>query len=150
MWQHGVKVPWVSGPPLRKLEELQAWGEMLKADMVVAYTADEADVHMEGNYWLAHLLGRPFPVPASQVHATDRFEAGWLVVKAVWYKLITTSPRVYKRDTVERLLIVSETIRLSSLKFGKVVKKSPRLGDSLYTFSEDSHNLVEGCVRDQA
>ena len=64
---HRVAVPWVSGPPLRQLEELAVWGEMLKSDMIVAFTAHPRDVHMEGNYWLAKLSGPAFPVPESQV-----------------------------------------------------------------------------------
>ena len=142
-------MPWLSGAPLRQLEELAAWGEMLKAGMNVAYTAAADEAQLEGNYWLAHILGRPFPVPESQVLATDHFEAGWLVILAQWYELVTTSPRVYKRQPEERLLIVSEMIRLSGLKFEKVLKKSPRLGESMFTLSEDWHNLIEGCVRDQ-
>ena len=35
-----MAVPWLAGPPLRQLEELGAWGEMLRSDMIVAYTAD--------------------------------------------------------------------------------------------------------------
>ena len=34
------------------------------------------------------------------MHATDWFEAGWLVVKAQWYELVTTSPRCYKLSEV--------------------------------------------------
>lgn len=97
---HRVAVPWLAGPPLRQLEELSAWGEMLRSDMIVAYTADAVEVHLEGSYWLAHIVGRAFPVPESQVHATDWFEAGWLVVKARWYELVTTSPRCYKLSEV--------------------------------------------------
>ena len=33
---HAVKVPWLSGPPLRQLEELAAWGELLRDGMSVA------------------------------------------------------------------------------------------------------------------
>eukprot|EP00966_Prymnesium_polylepis_P330454 7386105-Prymnesium_polylepis.2 len=35
------------------------------------------------------------------VRATDQFEAGWLVVKAQWYELVTTSPRCYKLQAEE-------------------------------------------------
>jgi hypothetical protein len=85
------------------------------------------------------------------VHATDRFEAGWLVVKSQWFELLTTSPRCYKLLKEERLLVVSEMIRLPNLKWEKVVRVSPRLGgDSMYTQSEDAHNVIEGCVRDQS
>ena len=67
---HRFAVPWVSGPPLRQLEELAAWGELLKMDMIVAFTAHPRDVHMEGNYWLAKLSGPAFPVPESQEACT--------------------------------------------------------------------------------
>ena len=40
-------------------------------------------------------------------------------------------------------------IRLSNVKFDKVVKRSPRLGDSQYFLSEDTHNMIESCVRAQ-
>ena len=76
------------------------------------------------------------------------------MVKARWYELVTTSPRCYKLSKIERTLVVNHMIRLSSIKFDKVVKKPPRLGDSLYLLGpkllgEDSHNMTEGCVRDQ-
>ena len=47
-------------------------------------------------------------MPVSQVHASDRFEAGWLVVKAQWFEIVTTSPRCYKLQTEERTLVVNE------------------------------------------
>lgn len=146
---HTTRVPWLSGPPLRQLEELAAWGEMLRSSMIVGYTAHTSEVHIEGTYWLAMLKGPAFPVPESQVNASEYFEAGWLVVKAQWFELVTQSPRVYKLQKEERLLIVSEMIRLSGLKFEKVLKRSPRLGDTMYSLSEDTHNMLEGCVRDQ-
>ena len=51
--------------------------------------------------------------------------------------------------TEEHLLVVIAMIRLSGIKFEKVVKRSPRLGDSQYFLSEDTHNMIEACVRDQ-
>ena len=51
--------------------------------------------------------------------------------------------------TCRRTLVVNEMIRLKGIKFTKVVKRSPRLGDSEFFFDEDSHNLLEGLVRDQ-
>ena len=48
-----------------------------------------------------------------------------------------------------RILVVSEMIRLSGIKFVQIVKRSPRLGDSQYFFSEDSHNLLDGLAREQ-
>ena len=84
------------------------------------------------------------------LHASDRFEAGWLVVKAKWFELVTVSPRCYRLQTEERHLVVSEMIRLAGLKFDKVIKRSPRLGASEHFLGEDTHNRLEGCVRDQA
>ena len=147
---HPAKVPWLSGPALHQLEELAAWGELLKSGMVVAFTADPDDKEewpLEGNYYLAQILGPAYPVPESQVHASDRFEAGWLVVKAKWFEIVTVSPRCYKLQTVERILVVSEMIRLASIKFDKMVKRSPRLGDSQYFLGEDTHNMIESSVR---
>ena len=53
-------------------------------------------------------------------------------------------------QTEDRHLVVSEMIRLAGLKFDKVVKRSPRLGASEHFLGEDTHNRLEGCVRDQA
>ena len=36
---HPAAVPWLSGPPLRQLEELEAWGQILRSNMIVGYTA---------------------------------------------------------------------------------------------------------------
>ena len=72
---------------------LAAWSEMLKAGMIVAFTAEGVDTHMEGSYWLVRLNGPAYAVPESQVHASDRFEAGWLVVKAQWFELRTRRAR---------------------------------------------------------
>ena len=63
---HPVQVPYVSGPPLRQLEELAAWGELLKSGMIVAFTARTKDVWMEGSYWLALICGPAYPVPEAQ------------------------------------------------------------------------------------
>ena len=50
--------------------------------------------------------------------------------------------------TCRRTLVVNEMIRLKGIKFTKVVKRSPRLGDSEFFFDEDSHSLLEGLVRE--
>ena len=54
-------MPWLSGPAFRQLEELAAWGEMLKSGMIVAFTADAKETHLEGNYWLALIEGPAHP-----------------------------------------------------------------------------------------
>jgi hypothetical protein len=111
-------VPWLSGPPLRQLEQLAAWGDLLKDGMVVAYSASSEDAGTdqdEGSYYLTLIKGCAYPVPESQVHASDRFEAGWLVVEAQWFELVTMSPRCYKLQTEVRTLVVNEMIRLSGV-----------------------------------
>ena len=45
------------------------------------------------------------PERGRSVHASDRFEAGWLVVKAKWFELVTTSPRRYKLSAQDRVLV---------------------------------------------
>ena len=113
---HNVIVPWLSGPPLRQLEELAAWSELLKVGMLVALAVDSSETHIEGSYWLALVTGPAFVVPDEQVlHASDRFEAGWLVVKAKWFELVTVSPRCYRLQTEDRHLVVSEMIWLAGL-----------------------------------
>ena len=75
---HPVEVPWVAGPPLRQLEELAAWGELLKMGMIVAFTAHAKDVWMEGSYWLALICGPAYPVPEEQARAP--LLTGWPIV----------------------------------------------------------------------
>ena len=36
---------------------------------------------------------------------------------------------------------------MASIKFDKMVKRSPRLGDSQYFLGEDTHNMLESSVR---
>ena len=74
---HRVSVPWLSGPPLRQMEELVAWGEMLENGMIVAYTADSADKGTdqdEGSYYLALIKGPAYQVPESQVHISLKWQ----------------------------------------------------------------------------
>jgi hypothetical protein len=40
-------------------------------------------------------------------------------------------------------------IRLSTIVWDKIDKRSPRLGQTLYYLGEDTHNLIEAYVRDQ-
>ena len=35
----------------------------------------------------------------------------------------------------------------ANIKFDKVVKRPPRLGDSQFFLSEDTHTMIESCVR---
>lgn len=79
------KVPQLSGAPaMPKMLELQEWAASLSAGNIVVFQADEADIGMEGCYWLARLRSAAFPCSASLVHASDQIEEGWLGVKAQW------------------------------------------------------------------
>ena len=94
------------------------------------FTADKNDKGewpLEGNYYLALLQSRAYPVPESQVQAIDRFEKGWLVVDAQWLQIVGDSPRSYKLLPEKRTLVVSEMIRLSTIVWDKIDKRSPRL-----------------------
>ena len=85
-------------PAQTRCEELAAWSEQLTSGMLVAFTSHASERRqwpMEGCYWLARTFGPAFAVPESQVHASDYFEAGWLVIKCQWYQVITTSPRCF-------------------------------------------------------
>ena len=37
----------------------------------------EADLHLEGKFWLVHIEGEAFPAPADMAMATDVFEEGY-------------------------------------------------------------------------
>ena len=82
------------------------------------------------------------------VHSTDAIEAGWWVVKAMYYRLAQRSPRGYLLETrmetakiggrevtverlVERVLVVNHLIRLPApgIEFAPLpsARKTPRL-----------------------
>eukprot|EP00966_Prymnesium_polylepis_P233607 5403353-Prymnesium_polylepis.1 len=69
----------------------------------------------------------------SHIHGYPWINNGWISMDNPW--ILT--------------LVVNEMIRLAGIKFEKVVKRSPRLGDSQHSFSEDSHNCLESAVRYQ-
>lgn len=60
------------------------------------------------------LLGDARVAPADMVHSTDSIEAGWWVVDAIYYYLAQRSPRGYRLQSVERVLVVNHLIRLPS------------------------------------
>ena len=71
------------GPP--QLKQLEEFGALLKAGMLGAVRADQADLALEGEFWLVEIQGEAFPAPASMALATDVFEEGYLIVKVKWY-----------------------------------------------------------------
>lgn len=109
-------------------------------------------VLVEGNYWLARLLGGAFECPEQVVHATDEFDAGRLVVRVQWYALKQVSQRVYALLREERITTVNAIVRLLGLAFsnsysaGRHTRSTIAAGSCLH-FDEDSHNLSEAACR---
>ena len=87
------------------------------------------------------------------MHAIENFEAGWLVVRAKWYKIKQVSQRGYILRDQERLIPVNGIVRLLGLAFsnsyaaGRKTRSASAAGSSLHFFDEDSHNLVEAACR---
>ena len=132
-----------------QLLSLHEFAERLVAGMLVAVNASDDERHIEGDYWLALLLGGAFECLENLVHATDIFEAGWLVVRVKWYSLKQVSQRGYMLKPEERIVPVNAIVRLLGLKFsnsysaGRETRSATTAGSSLHFFDEDSHNLVE-------
>ena len=66
---------------------LQEWANNLKPNLLVAFKAAADQQNLEGDYWLAKILGPAFPAPADMVHAGTEYREGWLICEAQWYKL---------------------------------------------------------------
>jgi hypothetical protein len=115
--------------------------------------ADDDERSIEGDYWLAKLSGGAFKCPENLVHATDVFEAGWLVVRVQWYSLKQISQRGYVLLPEERIVPVNAIVRLLGLKFsnsysaGRETRSATTAGSSLHFFDEDSHELVEAACK---
>ena len=133
--------------------QLHEFAEQLEKDMVVAVNAADDERFLEGSYWLALLLGGAFQCPEQMVHATDVFEAGWLVVRVRWYELKQVSQRGYILSYEERLVPVNAIVRLLGLAFsnsysvGRETRSATVAGSSLHFLDEDSHNLIEAACR---
>ena len=136
-----------------QLLSLHEFGERLEGGMLVAVNVDDDERHLEGDYWLALLLGGAFECPEDLVHATDVFEAGWLVVRIKWYSLKQNSQRGYILKPEERIVPVNSTVRLLGLAFsnsyvaGRMSRSATAAGSGLHFFDEDNHNLVEAACR---
>jgi hypothetical protein len=132
---------------------LHEFAEQLEKGMLVAVNAADDERDLEGSYWLALLLGGAFECPEQLVHATDVFEAGWLVVRVQWYELKQVSQRGYVLKREERIVPVNAIVRLLGLAFSnsysaaRETRSATAAGSSLHFFDEDSHNLVEAACR---
>ena len=130
------------GPPqLKKLEE---FGALLKAGMLGAVRADQADLALEGEFWLVEIQGEAFPAPASMALATDVFEEGYLIVKVKWYELVDKERRDYRLLPTARHIVVNAMIFLPGLEFGG----SPRLRQAtgLSVLSQETQNYIMDAV----
>ena len=56
------------------MQSLEEWGDELADGMLAAVRAHKADHHMEGVYWLVHVLGPVFAAPSSFIHSSSTFE----------------------------------------------------------------------------
>ena len=96
---------------------MKEWAESLAGDQLVGVRADQADLHIEGKFWLALVLGPAFPAPAHMALATDVYEEGWLIVPIKWYALEDKDRRGYKLLNQKRYIVVNAMIRLGGLHF---------------------------------
>ena len=150
-----VETPLATGSRMREgaLLQLHEFAELLEKGMVVAVNAGDDERDLEGDYWLALLLGGAFECPGNLVHATDTFEAGWLVVRVRWYSLKQISQRAYVLLPDERLVPVNALVRLLGLDFtnsfaaSRETRQSKKKGGPLQFFSEDAHNSVLAACR---
>ena len=136
-----------------QLLSLEEFAEKLEGSMVVAVNAADDERHIEGDYWLALLLGGAFVCPENLVHATDVFEAGWLVVRVRWYSLKQISQRGYILLPTERIVPVNAIVRLLGLSFSNraavLTRSAAAAGSGLHFLDEDNHNLIEAACRHQ-
>ena len=151
-----VKTPLAKGSArLREglMMQLHEFAELLEKNMLVAVNAAADERGLEGDYWLALLLGGAFECPEQMVHATDVFEAGWLVVRVRWYELKQVSQRAYVLKPEERIVPVNAIVRLTGLAFsnaysaGRETRSATAAGSSLLFLDEDIHNLIEAACR---
>lgn len=141
---------------LRQMESLHLWAASLKKKQLVATRVAKDEQSIEGIYWLAVLLGKPFEATEATLSATDSIEPGFLVVKAQWLKLESKSCegglRSYTLLDAEVLLVVNHLVRLSGLQFaaskggpqGRSLRNT-EAGPQLVYISRDTHHSIEAC-----
>jgi len=141
-----VQVPLPRGAASRvgQIESLEEWASLLKPGMMVGVRATGAEQHLEGPVWLLLIESEAFPMPEDLVHASVEYEAGWLVVHGRWFELEQRSPRGYKLNPRQVLVVVNSMIRLPNVVFaGGAVGKAPRATRSgLFVIEEDMYNLL--------
>ena len=131
--------------------------------MAILVRVHASERGLEGAYWLALLKGKAFEATEDTLHATEAIEAGFLVVKAQWFKLeskrVEGDLRSYSLLDAEVLLVVNTMVRLGGLRFddgkggpsGRVTKSMAKVAEGrgkLYYFGKESHISIEACCDD--
>ena len=154
-----VKVPRTEKSALRQMDSLHLWAASCRKGQLAATRVHSSEACLEGLYYLVQLLCVPYTVEKDTIFNTDTFEAGDLVVRISYYKLIDPSVeggfRSYELldgKTRERLIHVSSLIRLQGLIFsqgpGGPAGRGLRSADGkakVYYLSRESDNSIQSC-----
>eukprot|EP00966_Prymnesium_polylepis_P217336 5030093-Prymnesium_polylepis.1 len=156
-----VKVPRADRSALRQMDSLHLFSASCKKGQLAATRVVGSEACLEGLYYLVLLLCVPLQKDTLQkdtVFNTDSFEAGDLVVKISYYKLIDKieggfrSYELLEGKQLERMIHVNSLIRLQGLKFspgpGGPAGRVPRSADGkakLYYLSRDTDNNIQSC-----
>eukprot|EP00966_Prymnesium_polylepis_P257580 5950579-Prymnesium_polylepis.1 len=141
------------------MESLHLFAASCKKGQLAATRVVSDEACLEGLYYLVSLLCVPFTLEKDKVFNTDSFEAGDLVVRVSYYKLIHPNVeggfRTYKLldgKQLERMIHVSSLIRLQGLKFsqgpGGPAGRVPRSAtgvEKIYYLSRDTDNNIQSC-----
>ena len=136
-----------AAPQLKQLEE---FGALLKRGMLAVVRADQAELHLEGKFWLVHIEGEAFPAPQDMALATDVFEEGYLVVATKWYELADKERRGYKLMPTVRHIMVNAMVFVTGLHFegsqggpqGRTLRQQPGRETGLSYLSQDMQNYI--------
>lgn len=139
-----VKAPRVhfSGAP-SQTATLEAFAKTLAKGQLRAVRVDSAEKGIEGDFWLADVLGKAQQATARQASASELFEEGWWIVKIEWYKREPNSIYNYKLlPKSSRWLAVNAIIRVDGIAFeGGRASRS-----AVYVLSKRSREVIADCV----
>ena len=139
-----VKAPRVnfSGAP-SQTATLEEFAKTLGKNQLRAVRVDAAEKGIEGNFWLANVLGKAMQATERQANASELFEAGWWIVEIEWYKREPNSIWKYKLLlNSRRWLAVNAIVRVDSLVF-----EGGRMSRSgVVVLSKRSREVIEGSL----
>ena len=84
---------------------LEEFANSLAAGQVRAVHAARREWHIEGQYWLAKILGKAYQAEEDQVIEGQQIPKGYWLVEAQWFKMVQTSHRAY--------VLLKETMKLN-------------------------------------